>query len=352
MTSFTSLADLRAACLDLPTGRCGRRLRRSRSREARAHQAARAVSAGWRTLVAWLAHWQGRSPPRLDRVDILVFAGNHGVTAQGVSAYPAEVTAQMVANFAAGGAAINQLARGGGREPAGHSAVARAADRRLYDRAGHGRSGISGGGGDRLRRGFARAPTSYASARWASAIPRPRRPWRRLCSAAAARAGPAAAPASTIGALARKQAVIDQALARHAAVLADPLQVAAALGRTRACRDSRRDAGGAATAHSGAARRLRLHRGGGAAGEAARGYARSRDGGPCLGRGRASRCCSANLGWRRCSISTCGSAKLGRGGRGAGAARGARLSHRHGNLRRGRGVGQVGRDICAIAETC
>src|SRR6185503_14999973 len=62
-------------------------------------------------IVVWLARWQGRSVPRLDRVDILVFAGNHGVTKQGVSAYPAEVTAQIVANFSAGGAAINQLAR-------------------------------------------------------------------------------------------------------------------------------------------------------------------------------------------------------------------------------------------------
>jgi nicotinate-nucleotide--dimethylbenzimidazole phosphoribosyltransferase len=61
-------------------------------------------------LAIWLARWQGRPVPRLDRVEIVVFAGNHGVTARGVSPYPTEVTAQMVANFAAGGAAINQLA--------------------------------------------------------------------------------------------------------------------------------------------------------------------------------------------------------------------------------------------------
>src|SRR5580698_2188192 len=109
MADFSSFSDLRALCLDLPGG----------------HPAASAAVAKremvltkppqslgrLEDLVGWLAHWQGHAPPRLDHAEVLVFAGNHGVTKQDVSAYPAEVTAQMVANFAAGGAAINQLAR-------------------------------------------------------------------------------------------------------------------------------------------------------------------------------------------------------------------------------------------------
>ncbi len=62
-------------------------------------------------LVAWLATWQARHPPRLDRPRVAVFAGNHGVAQRGVSAYPAQVTAQMVQNFIAGGAAVNQLCK-------------------------------------------------------------------------------------------------------------------------------------------------------------------------------------------------------------------------------------------------
>ncbi len=60
-------------------------------------------------LVEWLAAWQGKPKPAVLRPLVAVFAANHGVAAKGVSAYPAEVTKQMVANFAAGGAAINQL---------------------------------------------------------------------------------------------------------------------------------------------------------------------------------------------------------------------------------------------------
>ncbi|GGB98932.1 nicotinate-nucleotide--dimethylbenzimidazole phosphoribosyltransferase [Novosphingobium endophyticum] len=67
-------------------------------------------------IAVFMAGWQGTSRPAADRIRAAVFAGNHGVAARGVSAFPVEVTAQMVANFRAGGAAINALARSCGAE--------------------------------------------------------------------------------------------------------------------------------------------------------------------------------------------------------------------------------------------
>ena len=61
-------------------------------------------------LALWYAGWRGQECPSLERPQVVIFAGNHGVTAQGISLFPPEVTAQMVMNFEAGGAAINQLA--------------------------------------------------------------------------------------------------------------------------------------------------------------------------------------------------------------------------------------------------
>src|ERR1700681_3464020 len=100
MSAFASVSDLRAACLDLPGGHPAAAAAAA-NREARLTKPPRSLGR-LEDLVAWLAHWQGRSPPRLEQVEILVFAGNHGVTRLGGSVYSAEVTVQMVANFAAG----------------------------------------------------------------------------------------------------------------------------------------------------------------------------------------------------------------------------------------------------------
>jgi nicotinate-nucleotide--dimethylbenzimidazole phosphoribosyltransferase len=67
-------------------------------------------------LARQLAGITGLEQPRVDHPAIVVFAADHGVTAHGVSAYPSDVTAQMVANFVGGGAAINVLGRLSGAE--------------------------------------------------------------------------------------------------------------------------------------------------------------------------------------------------------------------------------------------
>ena len=112
MTGHPSIDAIRATCSSLPDG--------MKDAEAAALERQSMLTkppgslGRLERIAAFLAGWQGRAVPQLENVSVLVFAGSHGVTAQGVSAFPAEVTAQMVANFAAGGAAINQLARQAG----------------------------------------------------------------------------------------------------------------------------------------------------------------------------------------------------------------------------------------------
>lgn len=72
-------------------------------------------------MAVFMAGWQGAEKPVITRAQALVFAGNHGICAQGVNPFPQEVTAQMVANFDHGGAAINQLCRASGADLSVHA---------------------------------------------------------------------------------------------------------------------------------------------------------------------------------------------------------------------------------------
>ena len=227
MANFTSFSALRTVCLDLPGGHPAASAAVAQ-RESSLTKPPKSLGR-LEDLVAWLAYWQGHVPPRLERVDILVFAGSHGVTARGVSAYPAEVTAQMVANFAAGGAAINQLARTAGAQlrvipleldrptadftegPALSEQEFLAAVNAGYDTVSLqcdliclGEMGI---GNTTAAAAIAAALFGGGGARWAGR-----------------------GTGVDEEGLARKRAVIDRALERHAALLDDPLAIAAALG--------------------------------------------------------------------------------------------------------------------------
>jgi nicotinate-nucleotide--dimethylbenzimidazole phosphoribosyltransferase len=227
MTSFASFAALRAACLDLPAG----------DDAAAAAAAARDAeltkppgSLGrLEDLVAWLARWQARHPPKLDRIEVLVFAGNHGVVAQGVSAFPAAVTVQMVANFANGGAAINQLAGVAGAKlrvipldldrPTADFTQAPAMDEGAFLAAVATGYDAVPADADLVCLGEMGIGNTTAAAAIAAA----------LFGGGGARWAGRGTGVDDQG-LARKRAAIDAAVARHDAILGDPLQVAAALG--------------------------------------------------------------------------------------------------------------------------
>lgn len=224
---FTSLYALRAACTDLPAPD------RGAGAAALARQAVLTKPPGslgrleW--LAEWLAEWQRRAVPRLERVLVLVFAGNHGITRRGVSAFPASVTGQMVANFAAGGAAINQLCAAAGAElrvtaldldaPTADFTEAPAMTEAEFLAAVSTGYGAVPGDIDLLCVGEMGIGNTTAAAALAAAL---------FGGDGEGWAGRGTGVDDA--GLARKRATVDAALARHAAVLADPLAAAAALG--------------------------------------------------------------------------------------------------------------------------
>ncbi len=111
-STIATLADLRAILRALPGPDKGA-LAQWNAREPQLTKPAGSLGR-LEEITRHLSMWQGRHPPRLEVIRACVFAGNHGVASLGVSAFPATVTEQMVANFQHGGAAINQLCRANG----------------------------------------------------------------------------------------------------------------------------------------------------------------------------------------------------------------------------------------------
>jgi nicotinate-nucleotide--dimethylbenzimidazole phosphoribosyltransferase len=225
--TLSHLADLRALCERLPPP----------DAEAAAAASARQVqltkpegSLGRLEEIAlWLARWQGRALPRLEAVRIVVFAGNHGVTRRGVSAYPAEVTVQMVANFERGGAAINQLARTAGatlsvvpialeRPTADFTEAPAMSEAEFLEAVGLGMESVPEGT-DLLALGEMGIGNTTAAAALAAAL-----------FGGEAEGWVGRGTGLDGAGLARKRAAVEAALVRHRERLDDPLAAAAALG--------------------------------------------------------------------------------------------------------------------------
>ncbi|WP_290689736.1 MULTISPECIES: nicotinate-nucleotide--dimethylbenzimidazole phosphoribosyltransferase [unclassified Haematobacter] len=227
MPVLTSSADFRTLLTDLPQPDRAA-LAAADARNGRLTKPQGALGRLER-LAIWYAGWRGAETPAITRPQIVIYAGNHGVATNGISAFPPEVTAQMVANFAAGGAAINQLAREGG---AMLDVIPLDLDRPTAD--------------------FTQAPAmteadlvNALSAGWESVDPQAdvfiageMGIGNTTVAAAIAAALLGGGAEAWIGrgtglddaGLARKRAAVEAGLMRHAAVLDDPLEVLRCLG--------------------------------------------------------------------------------------------------------------------------
>ena len=109
MTTALPFDDIHALLKSMPGPNEANRAQ-ARAREAQLTKPPGALGR-LESVAEFMSAWQRSYPPRAERVVVAVFAGNHGVVAQGVAAYPQAVTAQMVANFQGGGAAVNQICK-------------------------------------------------------------------------------------------------------------------------------------------------------------------------------------------------------------------------------------------------
>lgn len=227
MVTFTTFDALRDSCIAMPSGN------KDAAASVMERQAQLTKPPGslgrLETLAAWLATWQNRAMPRLDKVEVLVFAGNHGVARHGVSPYPASVTAQMVENFHRGGAAINQLVAVAGAAlrvvpieldiPTGDFCIEPAMNEAAFLRAVMAGYNAVPPGCDLLCLGEMGIGNTTAAAATTAA----------LFGGGGAKWAGRGAGVNNDG-LARKRQVIDRGLERHATKMGDPLRVAANLG--------------------------------------------------------------------------------------------------------------------------
>lgn len=224
---LSALADLASLAASFPTSDAGA------IAAATARQASLTKPPGslgrLEELAVFMAGWRGAEKPVIDRAQALVFAGNHGICAQGVNPYPQDVTAQMVANFDAGGAAINQLCRANGaalsvvaldldRPTADFTAGPAMTQAETLDAINRGAAAVDPGA-DVLILGEMGIGNSTVAAALAAAV---------FGGAVADWVGPGTG--SDAEGLKRKVDAIERGLSRHAGVLRDAPAVLAALG--------------------------------------------------------------------------------------------------------------------------
>ncbi|MCB2127783.1 MAG: nicotinate-nucleotide--dimethylbenzimidazole phosphoribosyltransferase [Rhodobacteraceae bacterium] len=180
-------------------------------------------------LAEFMAEWRGTARPEIWGAQALVFAGNHGVCAQGVNPYPQEVTAQMVANFEAGGAAINQLCEVNGAKlsvialeldrPTGDFTAGPAmSETECLDALWQGASAVDEGADILVLGEMGIGNSTVAAALAAACFGGPVAEWT----------GPGTG--SDNAGIARKIDAIERGLKRHANVAGDPPLILAALG--------------------------------------------------------------------------------------------------------------------------